>query len=150
MYAVHLELLPSLETEKFIPCLKQLVARGGHPRKIYSGNRGTFAKAAKWLRSVRRNKKLQGYLEEQEIQWQFNLSRAPWWGERALYKTIGAATPTWAELSEVLLDVEMQIKGRPLNYVEDDVQLPTLTHSCSCSKDPTSCQNRRHGERRWD
>ena len=35
-------------------------------------------KAAKWLRSVRRDEKLQGYLEEQEIQLQFNLSQAPW------------------------------------------------------------------------
>ena len=126
-YAVHLELLPSLETEKFIPCLKQLVAAS--PRRINLGNRRTFAKAGKWLRSVRRNKKFQGYLEEQEIKWQFNLSQAPWWGEWALYKTIGAATLTWAELSEVLLDVEMQIKGCPLNYVEDDVKLPTLTPS---------------------
>ena len=48
--AVHLELLSSLETSNFITCLKRLIARRGRPRAIYSDNRGTFIKAAKWLR----------------------------------------------------------------------------------------------------
>ena len=136
---VHLELLPSLETEKFLPCLKRFIARRGRPKTLYSNNRGTFVKAAKWLKTVRRDEKVQGYLEQQEIQWQFNLSRAPWWGgqferligvvKRAFYKTIGAATLTWDELSEIMLDVEIQINRRPLSYVDDDVQLPTLTPS---------------------
>ena len=136
---VHLELLPSLETEKFLPCLKRFIARRGRPKTLYSDNGGTFVKAAKWLKTVRRDEKVQGYLEQQEIQWQFNLSRAPWWGgqferligvvKRAFYKTIGAATLTWDELSEIMLDVEIQINRRPLSYVEDDVQLPTLTPS---------------------
>ena len=33
------------------------------------------------------------------------------------------------ELSEVILDVEVQVNRRPLSYVEDDVQLPVLTPS---------------------
>ena len=137
--AVHLELLQNLETETFIPCLKRLIARRGKPRKIYSDNGGTFVKAAKWLRTIRTDERLQGYLEDHEIQWEFNLSRAPWWGgqferligvvKQAMYKTIGAATLSWAELSEVILDMEIQINRRPLSYMEDDVQLPTLTPS---------------------
>ena len=39
------------------------------------------------------------------------------------------ATLTWDELTEVMLDVETQINRRPLSYVEEDVQLPTLTPS---------------------
>ena len=34
---------------------------------------------------------------------------------------------TWEELSEVLLDVEIVMNNRPLSYMEEDVQLPTLT-----------------------
>ena len=49
--------------------------------------------------------------------------------KRALCKTIGVATLTWAELSKEILYMEMQINCRPLNYVEYDVQLPTLTPS---------------------
>ena len=46
-----------------------------------------------------------------------------------MYKVIGGAKLTWSELSEVLLDVETQINRRPLSYMENDVQLPTLTPS---------------------
>ena len=114
--AIQLELLPNMETETFIPCLKRLIARRGRPRVIYSDNGGTFVKTAKWLTIICKDERLQGFLENQEIQWKFNLSQAPWWGgqfERligvvkgAMYKTIGDAMLSWSELSEVILDVE--------------------------------------------
>ena len=34
---------------------------------------------------------------------------------------------TWDELAELMLDIEIQINRRPLSYVEDDLELPTLT-----------------------
>ena len=43
------------------------------------------------------------------------------------YKTVGGGMLTWEELSEVLLDVEIVMNNRPLSYMEEDVQLPTLT-----------------------
>ena len=78
--AVHLELLSSLETTNFTTFLKRLIARRGRPRVIYSDNGGTFIKVEKWLRQIRRDERLQGLLEEYDITWKFNLSRAPWWG----------------------------------------------------------------------
>ena len=136
---VHLELLPSLETGKFLPCLKRFIARRGRPKTLYSDNGGTFVKASKWLKGVQRDEEIQGLLEQQEIRWHFNLPRAPWWGgqferligvvKRAFNKTIGATTLTWDELNDVILDVEVQINRRPLSYVDDDVQLPILTPS---------------------
>ena len=47
--------------------------------------------------------------------------------KRALYKSIGGGLLTWAELQDVLLDVEVALNNRPLSYVEDDPQLPVLT-----------------------
>ena len=46
-----------------------------------------------------------------------------------MHNTIGGATLTWQELSEVMLDIETQINRRPLSYAEDDVELQTLTPS---------------------
>ena len=84
-----------------------------------------------------KDEKMQDYLAHQHITWQFNLSRAPWWGgqfermvglvKRAMYKSIGGANLAWSELEEVILDVEITLNNRPLTYLEDDVQLPTLT-----------------------
>ena len=137
--AVHLELLTNLETQKFIACLKHFIAHQGRPRVVYSDNRGTFIKTSKWLRQLRKDEHLQGLLNEYEIKWKFNLSRAPWWGghferligvvKSAMYKVVGGGVLTWDELSEVLLDVETQINRRPLSYIEDDVELPILTPS---------------------
>ena len=86
-----------------------------------------------------KDEKLQNYLAHQNIQWQFNLSRAPWWGgqferlvgvvKQALYKSVGRAKLTWSEFEEVMLDVEIALNNRPLSYIEDDVQLPVLTPS---------------------
>ena len=84
-----------------------------------------------------KDKTIQDYLAHQSITWQFNLSRALWWGgqfkrmvglvKRALYKSNRGAILTWSELEEVILDVEITLDDRPLTYLEDDVQLPNLT-----------------------
>ena len=129
--------MPSLKTGAFLPCLKRLIARRGGPRVIYSDNGSNFVKAAKWLKQVREDKKLQGYLESHDIEWKFNLSRAPWWGgqferligvvKKAMHKVIGRVSLFWNDLINVLLEVETQVSRRPLNYVEDDPDLPILT-----------------------
>ena len=47
--------------------------------------------------------------------------------KRALNKTIGNGHLNWNELEDVLPDVEVTLNNRPLDYVEDDVQLPLIT-----------------------
>lgn len=134
---VYIDLRPTLETTDFLSSLKRFIARRGRPERIYSDNGGTFIGAAKWMRIVMKDEKLQGYLAANEIKWQFNLSRAPWWGgqferligliKAALRKSIGKGLLWWKELEEVLLDVEITLNNRPLGYIEDDIQLPILT-----------------------
>ena len=137
--SIHLELLPDQTTENFIKSFKQFIARRGRPRKVYSDNGKTFVAAAKWISKIMKDERFHDYLAHQQIVWQFNLSKAPWWGgqfermvglvKRALYKTIGRANLRWDELEEVILDVEITLNNRPLTYQEDDVQLPTLTRN---------------------
>ena len=114
-----------------------MMARRGRPEKIYSDNFSTFVSASKWLKNVIRNEAVHDYLASNEIKWQFNLSRAPWWGgqfermvslvKQSLYKVIGKALLSKEELEEVLLDVELCLNNRPLSYVEDDHEMPILT-----------------------
>ena len=135
--AVYLELLPSQETTEFLRSLKRPIARRGRPQKIYSDNGKTFVAAAKWLREIMKDGRLHDWLAQHEIKWQFNTSRAPWWGgqferivglmKQALFKAGGSTVLTWNELQDVLLDVEIALNNRRLDYVEDDVQLPVLT-----------------------
>ena len=135
--ALYLDLVSSLETQEFILSLKKFIARKGRPDKIYSDNGSTFVGAAGWLRKTMRDEKFSQFLAQNEIVWQFNLSRAPWWGgqfermiglvKNAFNKVIGCGLLSWQELEEVLLNVEITLNDRPLSYVENDVALPILT-----------------------
>ena len=130
---IYLELLPNMETTEFITSLRRLIAHWGRPEKIYSDHGKMFVGAA----TILSDEKVHDYLAKYRIMWQFNLSRASWWGgqferliglvKRALYKSIGSGLLTWAELQDVLLDVEVASNNRPLSYVEDDPQQPVLT-----------------------
>ena len=75
---IYLDLLPSLEGDECIRSLKKFIARRGRPERIYSDNGRTFVAAAKWIRIIMKDEKLQDYLSVNQIKWQFNLSRAPW------------------------------------------------------------------------
>ena len=77
--AMYLEILPNLSMEEFICNIKQLIARQGGPEKIFSDKGKTFVAAAKWLRKIRNDEKLNDLLAKQGIAWHFNLSCTPWW-----------------------------------------------------------------------
>ena len=82
------------------------------------------------------------WLAKQNTQWQFILSRAPWWGgqfeslivvmKQSMYKAIGNGHLRWHKLEEVILDVETTLNKRPLGYLEDDIQMPILTPTLCC------------------
>ena len=126
-----------METGEFLQTLKRLIARKGRPEKIYSDNAKTFVAAAQWLKKVQQDEKFHHFLTNQNIKWQFNLSRAPWWSgqferlvgviKSALYKAIGNGCLSWTELQDVLLVVEVTLNNRPLGYLEDDIEMPVLT-----------------------
>ena len=77
---MYLELLPDQTAEEFLKSLKSFIARRGRPEKIYSDNGKTLIAGAKWLKNIMKKESLQNFLAYQHIKWQFNLSKAPWWG----------------------------------------------------------------------
>ena len=82
------------------------------------------------------DERLHDWLAKYEIKWQFNTSRAPWWGgkferivglvKQALYKAGGSTSLTWNMLQDLLLDVEVALNNRPLSYVEDDPPITSV------------------------
>ena len=127
--------------------LIRFVARRRRPRIIHSDNGSTFKAAAKLINLINKDEKINNYLAKNSIEWKFNLSRAPWWGgqferlvgvfKSAFHKTVGNGTLNFDELSAIVLDVETSINGRPLDYVEDDIQLPLLTPNSFMFLQPT-------------
>ena len=132
-HGVFLDLMPNMEMTECLYSLQRFIARRGRPERIYSDNGSTFTAAAKWIKMVRQDEKLQDYLSRNGITWQFNLSRAPWWErmiglvKAALNKAIGNGQLQWKELESVLLSIETTLNDRPLGYVEEDIQTTVIT-----------------------
>ena len=134
---LHLELLPNLSCEEFLASFKKFVAVRGRPKKMISDNGKTFQAASKWIKKATRDEKFHAFMQDHQIRWQFNLSKASWWGglfermiglvKNALYKVVGSAKLTYGELQDILLDTQITLNNRPLTYCEDDLQLPVLT-----------------------
>jgi hypothetical protein len=59
---------------------KRFIARRGKPDKVYSDNAKTFVAAAKRVHKISKDDQINDYLAKNNIKWQFNLSKAPWWG----------------------------------------------------------------------
>ena len=78
--ALYLDLQPDQTTEQFLRSLKHFVARRGRLEKIFPDNGRTLVSVCKWLKNVQQDEKMKEWLVRQNIQWQFILSRAPWWG----------------------------------------------------------------------
>ena len=103
-WSIFLEFVEDQSLSTFMTYLKRFIGRRGRPEKIYSDNFQTFVAAAKWIKRALRSEEIHDFLANQNIKWQFNLSRAPWWGgqfermvgltKQALYKTIGSSTLT--------------------------------------------------------
>ena len=105
---VHLEILSDMSCEEFLMSLKRFIAARGRPNKFISDNGKTSLAASRWIKKVEREEKLRDYLSEHRVKWQFNLSKASWWGrmlgrmvglvKQALYNVVGSAKLTFKEL----------------------------------------------------
>ena len=98
-----------------------------------------FVAALKWLERILQEEKIHNFLAKHHINWQFHLSRAPWWGvnferiigltKKALFKGIENMKLTWKELESALLDIEITLYNRPLGHIEDNIHTPILIPS---------------------
>ena len=126
--AVHLELAKTQTAEEFKRKLNTFISRRMRPRIIISDNAAVFKATADWIKIIRKSERLQNYLARQDIHWQFNLAKSPWWGgfyerlikevKKTLYKTLGRSHLSYEALESVTVEVERNLNNRPLTYVE--------------------------------
>lgn len=93
---------------------------------MVSDNGKTFKGAAKVLAGRKRNQH-QPPLGARQMEWSFNIERAPWWGgfferlvrstKRCLRKIIGTARLFYEELATLITEVEAIINSRPLSFI---------------------------------
>ena len=127
---VHLEVTKSQTAEEFQRKLNSFIARRTRPRLIISDNVSVFKATASWIKKIQKSERPQDHLAREDITWQFNLSRPPWWGgmyerlikdvKKTLYKTLGRTTLSFEQLETVIIDIEKHLNNRPLTYLESD------------------------------
>ena len=141
--AVHFELCRGLDAFNFFSAFRKFIARRGIPSKLISDNAQVFARASrelkclnKFLGNIKADKEINGFLVSHNIEWQFNIPRAPWWGgfferlmrnlKMSLKKCIGRNRVSYHVFECFLLESEAVINSRPLTYVEsaDDAKKP--------------------------
>ena len=141
--AVHLELVPNLNALTFIRCFKRFTARRGIPTTVISDNGKTFKSAAKLIRQVFEDSTVKAHLSNHQVQWTFNLERAPWWGgffermiksaKRCLKKAIGRSCLTFDELMTLVTEIEAVLNSRPLTFVStEDIEEPLTPSHLVC------------------
>lgn len=130
-WAVHLEVVSNLTTERFMACLHRFIARRGKPQHIYSDNSSNFVGAARELEEVyefMRTREVQNvvsrYCSSNQINWHFNPARAPHFGgiweaavkslKNHLRKITNCHTLNFEELTTVLAKIEAALNSRPL------------------------------------
>ena len=128
--AVHLELTKTHTAEEFQRKLNLFITRRTRPKVMISDNASVFKSTATWMKNIRKNERLQDYLARQDINWQSNLSRSPWWGgmcerlikdmKKTLHKTLGHTHLTFEQLEAVVIDVTKNLNNRPLTYLDSD------------------------------
>lgn len=77
-----------------------------------------FKATASWIKKnlIQKSERLQDHLAREDIRWQFNLSRSPWWGgmyervikdlKKTLYKTLRRTTLSFEQLKTVIVNIE--------------------------------------------
>ena len=80
---------------------------------------------------------VRAHLENERVEWRYNLERAPWWGgfferlvgsvKRGLRKVLKNAKLTSDELLTTLIELEGTLNSRPLTYEYDELGAEMLT-----------------------
>ena len=133
--AVHIEMLPSLETDTFINGFMRFISRRGMPSKVWSDNGtnivGARTELSRSLRQLDRSK-IVSTARRKDVEWSFNPPHASHQGglwERMIrtirHILVALLTPN-ARISDdvlntIMCEIENLINSRPLTKCSDDV-----------------------------
>ena len=135
--AIHLELATDMTADQFLLTLRRFIARRGTPSQMLSDNAPQFKVADEMLQSLWStavyDDKVQSYLSDKGISWQYIPAHAPWMGgiyerligivKSCLRKSLGRARLRTDQLSTLLTEIEAVVNTRPIVYVGSDDHL---------------------------
>ena len=137
--AVHLELVPNMNSSSFKNSLIRFISTRGVPHCMISDNAKTFKKTAEDLKCIISRSPTREFIEDNKIVWLFYLEKSPWWGgfiermvgvaKSILRKILYRAFLSYDEMTTLLKEIESIINSRPITYVYNDEVVEPLTPS---------------------
>ena len=140
MRAVHIEVVPQLDTDSCLNAMMRFIARIGKPNTVISDNGTNFVGAereiAKYVAAWNKEG-IEEHLVQRGIRWKFNPIAAPDFGGvwerfvRSCKKPMCAVSVTEDVLSTTMCIVEQDLNARPLTPVSsvvDDLEALTPNH----------------------
>ena len=141
--AIHIEILPNMESDTFINGLVRFINRRGKPKRIRTDNGSNFFGGLQEMKqSIREwNEKVGEQLQQKEIEWKFNPPKASHFGgrwermirtvRRTLNGLLGGKELIYLgedSLNTLMTEVENIVNGRPITpSSEDPNDLEALT-----------------------
>ena len=128
--AVHLELTESLTVKSLLQAVRRFVSRRGLSVKLLTDNAKTFKSATVDVKKISRSSEVKRYLANRQVDWQFIVEPAPWWGsfwerlvrsvKQCLRKSVGRSLLKFEEIRTLVVEIEATLNNRPLTYIYDD------------------------------
>ena len=91
---------------------------------MLTDNAKTFKSASVDVKKISRSSEVKRYLANRQVDWQFIVERAPWWGgfwerlvrnvKRCLKETVGRSLLTFEGLRTLVVEIEVTLNYRPL------------------------------------
>ena len=139
--AVHIEIVPKLDTDCCLNAIMRIIARRGKPVKMISDNGTNFVGAEKDLAeyiAALNKRQIEEHLIQQGIRWKFNPPAAPHFGgvcerlvkncKKAMYVVLGNRSITEDVLSTTMCLVEQTLNAKPLTpFISDATDLEAIT-----------------------
>ena len=131
--AVHIEIVPKLDTDICRNAIMRFIARRGKPIKMISYHGTNFAGADREFKeyvAAWNKERIEEHLVQQGIRWKFNPPAEPHFGgvwerlvrscKKARYAVLGNRSITEDVLSTTMCLVEQTLNARPLTQVSSD------------------------------
>ena len=97
---------------------------------MLTDNAKTFKSATVDVKKISRSSEVKRYLANRQVDWQFIVEPAPWWGsfwerlvrsvKQWLRKSVGRSLLKFEELRTLVVEIEATLNNRPLTYIYDD------------------------------
>ncbi len=72
-------MVDSLNLSDFLLCFRRFKGRRGMSGMVVSDNAKTFKAGSRFVIKLMASEDALKYFEDSNVEWRFNLSRAPWW-----------------------------------------------------------------------